>query len=119
VESTGAFLNGICRNVIQEYRRRLLRDAPMPEVPPEPATEGMGQADLTALRNAIAVTMKQLSPRDQVVLRACYIDELPVDEILAITGLTLDNFRVVLCRAKEKFRRVYQGRVKSAGAAGH
>jgi RNA polymerase sigma factor (sigma-70 family) len=119
VESTGAFLNGICRNVIQEYRRRLLRDGLLPEEPPEPAAAGIGQADLTALRDAIAVTMKQLSSRDQIVLRACYIDELPVDEILAMTGLTLDNFRVVLCRAKEKFRRVYQGRVKSAGAAGH
>jgi RNA polymerase sigma factor (sigma-70 family) len=119
VESTGAFLNGICRNVMQEYRRRLLRDAPMPEEPPEPPAAGIGQADLTELRDAIAATMKQLSSRDQVVLRACYIDELPVDEILALTGLTLDNFRVVLCRAKEKFRRVYRGKVKSASAAEH
>jgi DNA-directed RNA polymerase specialized sigma24 family protein len=26
----GAFLNGICRNVVSEYRRRNMRDEPMP-----------------------------------------------------------------------------------------
>ena len=31
----GAFLNGVCRNVISEYRRRNMRDGSMPEVVPE------------------------------------------------------------------------------------
>jgi len=33
-EAAGAFLNGVCRNVILEYRRRASRDEPMPEVVP-------------------------------------------------------------------------------------
>ena len=115
----GAFLNGICRNVIWEYRRRILRDAPMPEIPPEPPPKAIAPTDLFELREAIAGVLRQLPSRDQQVLRALYLEERPVEEILELTGLTLDNFRVVLCRAKEKFRRIYRGNVKSAGSCGH
>jgi DNA-directed RNA polymerase specialized sigma24 family protein len=46
----GAFLNGICRNVVSEYRRRNSRDQPMPEVPPEPPPKSIADADLFDLR---------------------------------------------------------------------
>jgi DNA-directed RNA polymerase specialized sigma24 family protein len=36
--AVGAFLNGICRNVVYEYRRRLLREDAMPEIIPIPPT---------------------------------------------------------------------------------
>jgi len=62
--SLGAFLNGVCRNVISEYRRRALRDEPMPETVPEPAGKGLQDADLFEMRDAIASGMEQLSPRD-------------------------------------------------------
>jgi RNA polymerase sigma-70 factor (ECF subfamily) len=118
-EAAGAFLNGICRNVISEYRRRLFRDAPMPESPPEPPADRLAPADLLELREAIAEGLQQLTERDRQVLRAFYLEERPVEEILELTGLTLANFRVVLCRAKEKFRQIYCGGVKSRTASGH
>jgi RNA polymerase sigma factor (sigma-70 family) len=116
-EAAGAFLNGICRNVIAEYRRRLFRDAPMPETPPEPPPNRLPPSDVFELREAIADGLQQLSDRDRQVLRAFYLEERPVEEILESTGLTLANFRVVLCRAKEKFRQIYCGRVKSRSAS--
>ena len=115
--AAGAFLNGICRNVILEYRRRLFRDAPMPEVPPEPPPNRLPPTELFELRDAIAEGMKQLSARDQQVLRAFYLEERPVEEILELTGLSPANFRVVLCRAKEKFRQIYSGSMKSQAAS--
>ena len=118
-EAAGAFLNGICRNVILEYRRRLHRDGPMPVVEPDQPMKGLSHAGLFELREAIEAAMKQLAPRDAVVLRAFYIEERSVEQILEMTGLTLTNFRVVLCRAKEKFRRIYSSSVKSGGASGH
>jgi RNA polymerase sigma-70 factor (ECF subfamily) len=118
-DAAGAFLNGICRNVISEYRRRLFRDAPMPEVPPEPPPKRLPPTDVFELRDAIAEGMKQLSKRDQEVLRALYLEEKPVEEILELTGLTPGNFRVVLFRAKEKFRQIYCDTVKSQAALGH
>ncbi|MGB6945070.1 MAG: sigma-70 family RNA polymerase sigma factor [Bryobacteraceae bacterium] len=102
-----AFLNGVCRNVILEYRRRNMRDEPMPEVVPEPPGSGIPEADLFELRQAIAAGLEQLSDRDRRVLRSFYLEEKSKEEILKQTGMSDENFRVVLCRAKERFRAIY------------
>lgn len=107
---SGAFLNGICRNVIFEFRRRGYREAPMPEHATELPLRGLPESSSFELREAIAAGMAQLSLRDRQVLRAFYIEEQTVEEILALTGMTLANFRVVLCRAKERFRQIYLSR---------
>jgi RNA polymerase sigma-70 factor (ECF subfamily) len=106
-EAAGAFLNGICRNVISEYRRRLFRDVPMPEIVPEPPARGIPEPELFELRNEIGEGMRQLAPRDREVLRLFYLEEMPIPQILEKTGLTEANFRVVLCRAKGRFRQIY------------
>jgi RNA polymerase sigma factor (sigma-70 family) len=118
-EAVGAFINGICRNVINEYRRRLFRSSPLPDDPPEPPSRGIPPSDLLELRDALSDALNQLSERDRQVLRAFYLEERPVEEILRVTGLAAGNFRVVLCRAKERFRQIYLGSVKSRHASGH
>ena len=115
----GAFLNGICRNVVSEYRRRNIRDEPMPEVVPEPPGKSIPEAELFELRQAIAQGMQQLSERDRRVLRAFYLEEKSKDEILKQTGMTDENFRVVLCRAKERFRAIYLEQTKRRGNSRH
>lgn len=115
----GAFLNGICRNVISEYRRRNLRNEPMPEPVPEPASKSIPAAELFELRQAIAHGMQQLSERDRRVLRSFYLEEKSKEEILKQTGMTDENFRVVLCRAKERFRAIYSEQTKHRGNLRH
>jgi RNA polymerase sigma-70 factor (ECF subfamily) len=115
----GAFLNGICRNVISEYRRRNMRDEPMPEIVPEPPSPGIGDADLFDLRQAIAQGLEQLSERDRRVLRGFYLEEKSKEEILKQTGMSDENFRVVLCRAKERFRAIYLAQTKHRGPSRH
>jgi RNA polymerase sigma-70 factor (ECF subfamily) len=110
--AVGAFLNGICRNVVSEYRRRNMRDEPMPEVVPEPPGKRIGEADLFDLREAIAQGLSQLSERDRRVLRGFYLEEKSKEEILKESGLSDENFRVVLCRAKERFRAIYVEQTK-------
>jgi len=117
--AVGAFLNGICRNVVSEYRRRNMRDEPMPEVVPEPPGKSIPEAELFELRQAIALGMEQLSERDRRVLRAFYLEEKSKDEILKQTGMTDENFRVVLCRAKERFRAIYLEQTKHRGISRH
>jgi RNA polymerase sigma-70 factor (ECF subfamily) len=107
-EASGAFLNGICRNVILEYRRKMQRDLPMPEVPPEPPPKKIAEAELFELRDAIAKALGELSARDRQVLKLFYLDELPVSQVLEATNLSEANFRVVLCRAKDRFRQIYR-----------
>jgi RNA polymerase sigma-70 factor (ECF subfamily) len=108
----GAFLNGICRNVISEYRRRSLRDEPMPEVMPERPENTQPGAALFEIREAIARGLEDLSPRDRRILRSYYLEEKSKDEILRVTGMTDENFRVALCRAKERFRNIYLEQTK-------
>jgi len=118
-ETVGAFLNGICRNVISEYRRRSQRDEPMPEVVPEPPDRHLAEADLFELRQAIALGLAQLPERDRRILRAFYLEEKTKEEILEQTGLTDQNFRVILFRAKEKFRAIYLEHTKHQAASRH
>jgi RNA polymerase sigma-70 factor, ECF subfamily len=118
-EAAGAFVNGICRNVIHEYRRRLHREVPAPENLPEPAVKGLPDTERFELRQALDLAMKQLSARDRLVLTAFYIEERTTEEILRITGLTVENFRVVLCRAKERFRDIYSRSLKYRADSGH
>ena len=107
-EAAGGFLNGICNNVISEYRRRMLRAEPMPEDPPEPPPRSLPEPELFEMRDAIAEGMRHLSARDRQVLDLFYLEEAPVPRILELTGMSEPNFRVVLCRAKERFRQVYR-----------
>lgn len=117
--AVGAFLNGICRNVVSEYRRRNFRDEPMPEVVPEPPGRSIPESDLFELREAIQQGIGQLSERDRQVLRSFYLEEKSKDEILRQTGMTDENFRVVLCRAKERFRGIYLELTQHRGESRH
>ena len=74
---------------------------------------------LDELRQAIAQGMEQLSERDRRILRAFYLEEKSKDEILRQTGMTDENFRVVLCRAKERFRAIYLEQTKHRGTSRH
>lgn len=118
-EALGPFLNGICRNVILEYRRRSMREAPMPEVIPEPPAQGMPEDGLLEMRQAIALGMEQLASRDRQILTAFYLEEKTKEEILTLTGMSDENFRVVLCRAKERFRTIYNQQTKHSGPSNH
>ena len=118
-EAAGAFLVGVCRNVISEYRRRGLRDGPMPEVMPEPAPRNLPETDLLEIREAIVKGLEQLPDRDRRILRVFYLEEKTKEQILKETGLTDQNFRVILCRAKEKFRRIYGERTQHRPASRH
>ena len=118
-EAASAFLNGVCRNVIMEYRRRAMRDEPMPELVPEPPGKRLSEVDLLELREAISHGLAQLGERDRRVLRAFYLEEKTKEEILSQTGLTDQNFRVILFRAKEKFRAIYLQQTKHRAASRH
>jgi hypothetical protein len=53
------------------------------------------------------------------VLRAFYLEEKSRAEILKNMALTDENFRVILFRAKERFRAIYLGQAKHPGGSGH
>jgi RNA polymerase sigma-70 factor (ECF subfamily) len=118
-EEFGAFLNGVCRNVILEYRRRIRRE---PIVDPDMPIRDTGirpEAEILEMRDAIDSGLKELAERDRAILRALYLEGREKDEICREWGMSDAQFRVVLFRAKERFRRVYGMEMKRKSALEH
>src|SRR6185312_5018755 len=93
-EEFGAFVNGVCRNVILEYRRRVRR-------------EPLADAEIFEMRQAIDLGLAELAERDQTILRSLYLEGREKEDICREWNMTDAQFRVVLFRAKERFRRAY------------
>jgi RNA polymerase sigma-70 factor (ECF subfamily) len=119
-EESGAFLNGVCRNVILEYRRRVRRDPTSDQsdgVLPERGVRP--DAETFELREAIDNGLAELSDRDRAILRALYLEGREKDDICHDWNMTDAQFRVVLFRAKERFRRAWNGELKQNAPAKH
>jgi RNA polymerase sigma-70 factor (ECF subfamily) len=118
-EEFGAFLNGVCRNVILEYRRRIRRE---PSVDPDTPIPDLGvrpDAEILEMRDAIDNGLKELAERDRMILRSLYLEGKEKEEICQEWGMSDAQFRVVLFRAKERFRRVYNAEMKRNSTSGH
>jgi RNA polymerase sigma factor (sigma-70 family) len=111
-DELGAFLNGVCRNVILEYRRRIRREPPMDPDTPIPDRGIRPEADVLEMRDSIDNGLKELAERDRAILRCLYLEGKEKDAICREWGMTDAQFRVVLFRAKERFRRAYSTEVK-------
>src|ERR1700749_4656866 len=69
-EEFGAFLNGVCRNVILEYRRRAKREPMLDPDMPIPDTGVRPEAELLEVREAIDNGLAELAERDRRILRS-------------------------------------------------
>lgn len=111
-EEFGAFLNGVCRNVILEYRRRVHREPVSDQEIEIPERFVRPEADILEMREAIDNGLAELAERDRAILRALYLEGKEKDDICTEWNMTDAQFRVVLFRAKERFRRAYNGEMK-------
>ncbi len=108
-EEFGAFVNGVCRNVILEYRRRSRRE---PLADPDIPVKDAGvrpDAEVYEMREAIDQGLAELAERDRIILRELYLEGKEKEDICAQWGMSDAQFRVVLFRAKERFRKAYPG----------
>lgn len=118
-EELGGFLNGVCRNVILEYRRRQRRepaydsDAPIPDAGTRP------EADILEIRQAIDNGLRELAERDRMILRAFYLEGKSKESICSEWEMTDTQFRVVLFRARERFRRAWNADMKRSVGTEH
>jgi RNA polymerase sigma-70 factor (ECF subfamily) len=103
----GAFVNGVCRNVILEYRRRVRRE-PLadPDIPVRDSSV-RPEAEIFEMRQAIDHGLAELAERDRRILRSLYLEGKEKEEICREWSMSDAQFRVVLFRAKERFRRAY------------
>lgn len=118
-DELGAFLNGICRNVILEYRRRTRREPILEPDTPLPDPGVRPEAENLEIRQAIDNGLTELAERDRMILRCLYLEGKEKDDICREWGMTDAQFRVVLFRARERFRRVYGNELKRSMGGSH
>jgi RNA polymerase sigma-70 factor (ECF subfamily) len=111
-KSLGAYVNSVCNHVLLEgYRRR--RD-------PEPLDLGTEIPDSNPsvldeiindeIKRKVRRVLDDLEPKGAGLLRAVFLEERDKDEVCREYGVDRDYLRVLLFRAKERFRSAYLGR---------
>lgn len=104
----GAFVNSTCQHVLMEHYRQEKRAVSLEEQP-----DIAGDADLEAtydsVRNSARVrrVLAELDAREAEILRAVFLEEGDKEQICARYGVDRQYLRVLLHRAKAKFRTAY------------
>lgn len=104
----GAFVNAICNRVLMEYYRAESRTESLEEQAEIP-TDSAIDAALDSARNSARVrrVLETLDERDAAILRAVFLEEADKAEICRRFGVERDYLRVLVHRAKEKFKTHY------------
>jgi RNA polymerase sigma-70 factor (ECF subfamily) len=104
----GAFVNSICNHVLMEYYRAESRTESLDEqsdIPHNGNVENTFESTRTAAR--VRRVLKTMPERDAEILRAVFLEEGDKDEICRRFDIERDYLRVLLHRAKEKFKAHY------------
>jgi RNA polymerase sigma-70 factor (ECF subfamily) len=106
-ERLGAFVNGVCNNVLSEYYRSVSRTGPLPADGQDLSAEYRNpETELQAQERQRKVhgVLRELPPKDQEILRLIFIEEQEKDEVCRRCGVDRGYLRVMLHRAKNRFR---------------
>ena len=123
-EGLGSFVNSICNNVLQEHYRSSARSVSSqdenPLDPPDTSIDLDGMLVAKQTREQVRHALSMLSEKDRRLLRALFFEEKNKDEICNEFGVDRDYLRVLLHRAKQSFRTLYEqaehGKQAGAGA---
>jgi len=106
-ESFGAFVNSVCNNVLFEMYRSGRRVDQMDDSHPEPvedrpdAESMIGRAEEQA---RVREALDGLAPKEKALLEWLFFDERDKDDICRTLSVSRDYLRVLLHRAKLRFR---------------
>lgn len=110
-ERFGAFVNSICNNVLLEHYRSSAKNQPMEdshlEIPDKVLDlEGMLVTKQSA--EQVRKILDGMPQRDRALLRAIFLEEKEKDVVCREFGVDRDYLRVLLHRAKDKFKVLYE-----------
>jgi RNA polymerase sigma-70 factor (ECF subfamily) len=108
--SLGAFVNTVCNNVVFELYRKGARVAPLPEDHDEPdERQPLVDASLVAGedRARVRAALAGLPQKEQELLRWLFFEERDKDEVCRELNVDRGYLRVLLHRAKNRFRERY------------
>lgn len=106
----GSFVNSVCNNVRMEMLRSGGRTDELPVDADQisDTSESVEQALVNAEKRAqVRRTLDELDPRDAKLLRVIFLEERDKDEVCREFHVDREYLRVLLFRAKEKFRAAY------------
>jgi RNA polymerase sigma-70 factor (ECF subfamily) len=110
-ERFGAFVNSICNNVLLEHYRSSGRSQPMDDSHleiPDKVLDLEGALYSKESAKHVRQILDEMPKRDRDLLRALFFDEKEKDAICAEFGVNRDYLRVLLLRAKDKFKVLYK-----------
>lgn len=118
--SLGAFVNTVCNNVLFEcYRAQARRrqDVPEDDTPLEAPAASVEALLLNADEfERVRQAVSELPDKDRELLRSLFFEERDKDEICRSLGVDRPYLRVLLHRAKSRFREAF-GRTEPSPAA--
>ena len=101
------FVKRVCHNVLRENYRKQQRFVALAALKDEPVAD-FANAYARVLKNEIRGKVRrilsQLDANEQGILEAIFLREQDKDEICRRLGVTRGHLRVLLCRAKKRFR---------------
>jgi RNA polymerase sigma-70 factor (ECF subfamily) len=103
----GSFVNSVCNNVVLEHYRSGQKAMPLEPDHVEIQDKVLNLENLAIVeetRSTVRKVLAQMPGRDQAILRAIFFEEQTKDEVCRRYGITRDYLRVVIHRAKERFR---------------
>jgi len=106
-ERLGAFVNSVCNNVVLEVFRNESRSAPMPETTPDVIDEGPDPESIMSTherKSQVWKILETLPQKDRDLLRQVFLEERDKDEICRAYHVDREYLRVLLHRAKARFR---------------
>jgi RNA polymerase sigma-70 factor (ECF subfamily) len=108
-ECLGAYVYSICNNVVLEYLRQTRRPERWDERLEEQRDPGAGvECELVGEEQSrqIRSLLNEMTPKDRFLICAIFLDERDKDEVCREQGVRRDYMRVLLHRAKKRFRQL-------------
>jgi len=113
-ERFGAFVNGVCENVMKELDRSDRRAEPWDEhnmdEPIDPSVDLDAELVTADLKREVEQAFAVMPEKDRRILQAIYLDEIGKAEVCRMFQVNAGYLRVLLHRAKAQFRNAYRGR---------
>jgi len=110
-ERFGAFVNSVCKNVLREHARDWHRVQPLQQdqlEPPDKVVDLERALISHETKHKVREILGEMKQRDRDLLRAIFLEEKGKDEICREFGVDREYLRVLLHRAKERFRASFQ-----------
>ncbi len=125
-ERFGAFVNSICNNVLLEHYRSSAKNQPMDDSHleiPDKVLDLEGTLVTKQSSEQVRKILDGMPERDRALLRAIFLEEKEKDVVCREFGVDRDYLRVLLHRAKDKFKALYEkgqiGLARRATGLGH